>query len=81
MKLIEELLKEYGADTLKSFTVIPDFGGYFCGVKAVTEYSVGQICLAVKKYNFKIIGENLSIGKYFEQDLLILGKISGVQIE
>ncbi|MBE7088977.1 MAG: hypothetical protein E7370_05660 [Clostridiales bacterium] len=81
MKIIFELLKEYGADTMRSFTVIPDFGGYFASVKEVVEYTPQKITLKIKRYLLKIVGENLSIGKYFEQDLLILGKILGVTLE
>ena len=81
MKLLEQILSERGADTLKSFSIIPDFGGYFRSVKGVTEYSSEKIVLSLKKNKITVIGENLTLGKYFEEDLLIKGKISGVQID
>ena len=37
MKLLEQILSEMGADTLKSFTVIPRFGGYFRSVKSIND--------------------------------------------
>ena len=81
MKLLEQILSELGADTLKSFSVVPDFGGYFRSVKGVAEYSSSKIVLALKKNRIYIEGENLTLGKYFEEDLLIKGKITGVKID
>ena len=81
MKLLEQILSELGADTLKSFSIIPDFGGYFRSVKGVAEYSQEKIVLSLKKSRITVVGENLTLGKYFEEDLLIKGKISGVQID
>ena len=81
MKLLEQILSELGADTLKSFSIIPDFGGYFRSIKRVAEYSSEKVVLALKKNRITVTGENLTLGKYFEEDLLIKGKISGVQID
>ncbi len=81
MKLLEQILSELGADTLKSFSVVPDFGGYFRSIKGVAEYSSEKIVLALKKNKITISGENLSLGKYFEEDLFIRGKITGVEID
>ena len=81
MKLLEQILSELGADTLKSFSIIPDFGGYFRSVKGVVEYSSEKIVLALKKNRITVTGENLTLGKYFEEDLLIKGKLKGVQID
>ena len=81
MKLLEQILSELGADTLKSFSIIPDFGGYFRSVKGVAEYSSGKVVLALKKNRITVVGENLTLGKYFEEDLLINGKITGVEID
>ena len=36
---------------------------------------------ALKKNRITVTGENLTLGKYFEEDLLIKGKITGVQID
>ena len=80
MKLLDQILAELGADTLKSFSIIPDFGGYFRSIKGVAEYSSEKVVLALKKNRITVTGENLTLGKYFEEDLLIKGKISGVEI-
>ncbi len=81
MKLLEQILSELGADTLKSFSVVPDFGGYFRSVKGVSEYSSEKIVLVLRKNKIVIEGEGLTLGKYFEQDLFIKGKIKGVKID
>ncbi len=81
MKLLEQILSELGADTLKSFSVVPDFGGYFRSVKGVSEYSPEKIVLSLRKNFITVEGENLSLGKYFEEDLLIRGKIRCIKID
>ena len=81
MKLLDQILSELGADTLKSFSIIPDFGGYFRSIKGVVEYSSEKVVLALKKNRITVMGENLTLGKYFEEDLLIKGRITGVQID
>jgi hypothetical protein len=81
MKLLDQILGELGADTLKSFSVVPRFGGYFKSIKAVGEYSSTKIVLTQGKDKIIIEGLNLSLAKYFEQDLFIEGNILSVKIE
>lgn len=81
MKLLQQILNELGADTLKSITVIPDFGGYFQSVKGVFEFSPTRIVLQISKKRVTVEGEGLKVGEYFEGDILIKGKIEGVKIE
>lgn len=81
MKLLEQILSELGADTLKSFSVIPSFGGYFRSVKGVAEYTSEKVVLALKKNTITVSGANLTLAKYFEEDLLIKGDISEVKID
>ncbi len=81
MKLLEQILGELGADTLKSFTVVPDFGGYFRSVKSVNEFSESRIVLVQKRRMVTVEGENLEVGSYFEEDVFIKGKIKEVKID
>ena len=81
MKLLEQILSELGADTLKSFSVVPSFGGYFRSVKGVLEYAPEKVLLKLKKNVITVEGENLLLAKYFEEDLLIRGNITGVKID
>ena len=81
MKLLEQILSELGADTLKSFSIVPGFGGYFRSVKGVAEFSPEKIVLALRKNKITVEGTELAIGKYFEEDVLITGSIAGVKID
>lgn len=81
MKLLEQILGELGADTLKSFTVVPQFGGYFRSIKSVKEFSPEKIILVQKRNVFTLEGENMDIGSYFEEDIFIKGDIKEVKIE
>ena len=74
-------MEELGADTLKCFSVVPSFGGYFRSVKGVAEYTPEKIVLTLRKNRITLVGENLTLGKYFEEDLFIRGNITGVTID
>ena len=81
MKLLEQILQECGGDTLKSFSVIPDFGGYFRSVKTIAEFSPQKIGIDLKRERIILNGENMQIGKYFQDDVFIKGVIKVVEIE
>lgn len=81
MNVLDQILFELGADTLKAFTVIPAFGGYFKSVKSVKEYSPEKIILILHKSALILQGEKLEIGKYFEQDIFIKGNIKVINVE
>ena len=71
MKLLEQIIGELGGDTLKSFTVVPSFGGYFRSIKSIAEYSDVKIVLLQKKSVITVEGSGLEVGKYFEEDVFI----------
>ncbi|MDE7380174.1 MAG: YabP/YqfC family sporulation protein [Clostridia bacterium] len=81
MKLLQQILAEAGADLDRSFTVVPQFGGYFKSVKRVDEYTPERIVLSVAKMRLTVVGEKLIIDKYFQQDLFVRGSITGVTFE
>jgi len=81
MKLLEQVMEELGGDTLKSFSVVPSFGGYFRSVKGIAEYTPEKIILLQKKNSIILEGENLEVGKYFEQDVFIKGNIRVITVE
>lgn len=70
-----------GADSLKSVTLIPQFGGYFKSVKSVLEYSEERVVLSQRKLKIVIEGEKLQLAKYFEADVLLTGDIKAVRFE
>ena len=81
MELLQQILREAGCDIDRAFTVLPDFGGYFKSVKQVVDFSAEKITLTVGKRRLTVTGENLTVDKYFQQDLFIKGKITGVSFE
>lgn len=81
MKILQQLLKEWGADINGAMTIVPHYGGYFSAVKRVEEYSPQKIVLSAYKQRVIIVGENLIIDKYFMQDFSVKGNITGVSIE
>lgn len=60
---------------------MPAFGGYFRSVKSVAEYTPQKIVLLLRKTVLTLEGENMEIGKYFEQDLFIKGNIRVINVE
>ncbi len=81
MKLLEQIMDELGADMLKSFSIVPSFGGYFRSVKSIAEYSPERLVLLQKKTSIVLEGENLQVGKYFEEDIFIKGNIKVIKVE
>jgi hypothetical protein len=81
MKLLKQILSELGAGETNSFMVAMGYCGYFCNVKRVEELSAEKISLRVGKELVTVEGNDLGIDKYFENDLVILGKIRGVYVE
>ena len=81
MKLLEQIMQELGGDTLKAFTVVPRFGGYFRSIKSIAEYSPQKIVLRLKKFDITLSGEDMQVEKYFEEDIFIKGNIEGIQID
>ena len=63
MKLLEQIIGELGGDTLKAFTVVPTFGGYFRSVKSVAEYTPQKIVLLLRKTVLTLEGENMEIDR------------------
>ena len=81
MKLLQQILSELGADTRKSMTVVPGFGGYFQNIKGVAEFSASRVVMEIQKGSITVEGENLKVGEYFEGDVILKGKIEVVKIE
>ncbi len=81
MKLLEQIMEELGGDTLKSFSVVPSFGGYFRSIKSIAEYTSEKIILLQKKTLIILEGEKLEVGKYFEEDIFIKGNIKVITVD
>lgn len=81
MEFLQHILSAAGADTLRAFTVVPGFGGYFKGVGGITCFSCSRIALAVGGSAVEVVGEGLSVGRFFAGDLFIKGRISEIRID
>ena len=75
MRLYEEIFKSVNGAALARCLMIPNGEGYFEGVKSVDEFTPDRIVIGFLKNRVEIIGKDLSIGKYCEGDLHILGEI------
>ena len=81
MRLYDEIFKGVDGVALSRCVIVPRGGGYFEGVQAVGDFSPDRIVLYFVKEWAEIVGEGLSIAKYFEGDLQVSGKIYSVRID
>ena len=81
MRLFNEIFKNDTLASLARCTLIVGGGGYFEGVKTVGDFTPERIVLYFPKESIEIEGENLSIGKYCDGDLRLLGKIRSWRLE
>ena len=81
MKLLESLLEQCGFEDSETFRVDPSRGAYFKNVKHIAEYSPQRIVLALAKRGVTVEGENMQISGYFQRDIFIRGKVTGVRVE
>ncbi len=83
MKLIKEILGQLASDTdtslLLQYYVAEGRGGYFENVRDVASFSSTEIRLLSRGGGVIVKGENLSIRKYVEGDVVIEGDIGGIE--
>ena len=81
MRLFDEIFKNDTLASLARCVLIVGGGGYFEGVKTVGDFTSEKIVLYFPKETVVIEGESLSIGKYYDGDLHLLGKIRSWRID
>ena len=81
MRLFDEIFKNDTLASLARCVVIIGGGGYFEGVKTVGDFTPERIVLYFPKETVVVEGENLSIGKYYDGDLRLHGKIYSWRLE
>ena len=82
MGLLSEIKKNFSAEGSAfrvQYTVVDGGGGYFQNVKRLLEFSPETLVLKGGKGSIRIEGENLSLGKYFQGDLVVHGLIKKVE--
>ncbi|MBO5525414.1 MAG: YabP/YqfC family sporulation protein [Clostridia bacterium] len=83
MRLFDLISEKLGIDeTLSSsirYTVTEEKSAYFQNVDKLLEFSPVRIVLVGKKTKLTVHGEGLSIEGYYGKDLVLKGKIYGVE--
>ena len=80
MRIYEQLFKSVDGAATARCTLVPRGEGYFEGVKSVGDFSAERIVLYFACESVEIVGENLSISKYYEEDLHLTGRIFSVAV-
>ncbi|MBO5026986.1 MAG: YabP/YqfC family sporulation protein [Clostridia bacterium] len=80
MRIYDELFKDPNDSACARCVIVPSGGGYFEGVRALGELSTEKIVVYFSRQAVEITGTDLAIKKYYEGDLQIGGKVSGVRV-
>ena len=80
MRLYDEIFKSADGFALQKYTVVIGGGGYFEGVKSVGDFSPEQVVLFFPKNSLQIDGKGLSIKKYCDGDLELVGVIHTITL-
>ncbi len=85
MGFMEDIKNILGISTeaplLYRAVIFGDKGVYFENVKSIKSYEKTKIIVCLKNGFITVNGEHMSIKKYCLGDLLITGKITGVNLE
>ena len=87
MRLYNEILKKFGGGEAGElfagtrYTVLPGRGGYFQGVKTVSEFSPCRIVVCFRHAVLGIEGSGFVIEKYCDGDLELSGQIVSVRLD
>ena len=80
MRLYDEIFKNADGGALARCVIVPCGGGYFEGVKAVGDFSAERIVLYFPKESVEVEGAALTIKKYCDGDLHLMGKIHALRV-
>lgn len=80
MRLYDEIFKNADGMAFARCTVVPNGGGYFEGVRSIGDFSSERIVVCFAKQTVEVTGKDLSIKKYYDGDLQLSGKITGVAL-
>ena len=77
MRLYEEIIKSEAFSAFAGARVLflPLRAAYFEGVKALGDFSTERVEIVFSTCEIAVEGEGLSIGKYADGDLSVLGKV------
>ena len=80
MRLYEEIFKNADGGALSKCVIVPCGGGYFEGVKSVTDFTDDRVTLRFPHNTVEVDGENLCIKKYCDGDLQLSGRITALRV-
>ena len=80
MRLFGEIFKKMEGELFSRCVLVIGGEGYFEGVRAVGELSPSRVVLYFPHTGVEIEGEELSVGKYCDGDLLLCGKIRAYRV-
>ena len=75
----ESLGREIPSEPSYRAVLFGENSAYIENVSAIISYSKEKIVLGLKRGSLEINGENLYVKQYTEKDILICGKIVGVE--
>lgn len=83
MRLYDEIVKSEAFLAFAGARVLflPLRAAYFEGVKALGDFSAERVEICFPACTVALEGENLSIGKYADGDLSILGEVRSLSVQ
>ena len=83
MRLYDEIIQSEGWSAFAGARVLlmPSRAAYFEGVKALGDFSAERVDVYFSSCVVSVEGEGLSIGKYSDGDLSVLGKIRSLSVK
>ena len=80
MRIYDEILKDPTDGACARCTIVPGGGGYLEGVKSVGDFSAERIVVYFPRQEVEIVGQALTIKKYYDGDLQIGGKVTAIRV-
>ena len=81
MRLYDEIFKSVDGISLARCIFVPNGGGYFEGVKSVSDFSEDRVALCFPQFTLVAQGRGLTIKKYCDGDLQLSGEIYALYVE
>ena len=81
MRLYDEIFKSVDGISQSRCVFVPNGGGYFEGVKSVSDFSEEETILCFAKFSIVVAGRGLTIKKYCDGDLQLSGEIQALRVE
>lgn len=81
MRLYDEIFRNVEGTAFSRCIIAVGGNAYFQGVRSVGDFSPEKIVLYFKEGEVTVEGEDLSVGRYCEGDLLLNGRVLSYRLE